>query len=223
MSDAKISRSTLELFLQCPRCYYREVVQGKRRPNGIIPRLNLAVDAILKREFDFYRTRQQPHPLMTQYRVDGLPLQHPDLQEWREASRGIRCLWQNRPVYGAVDDVWQLRDGSLAVVDYKATSVNDPVSEVVGERQSNARQLEMYTWIFHQAGFHMADVGYLVIANADREASTLSPAWPVSLTVMKLPLDTTWVEAALHDLVLVEARSELPKSARDCPWCKYFD
>jgi len=58
----KVSRSKLELFIECPRCFYldRRLVVG--RPPGYSFSLNSAVDALLKKEFDFHRAKQTPHP-----------------------------------------------------------------------------------------------------------------------------------------------------------------
>lgn len=223
MAGTRISRTALETYVQCARCYYREYVQGIRRPSGIVPRLNLAADAILKREFDAYRLRQEPHPVMQAYRVDAVPFQHPDLDRWREAARGLGCTLHDREIYGAIDDVWTYRDGTLAVVDYKATAVTDPVGEVVGERAANMRQLEVYSWILHQRGFAVADHGYLVVANGDREAPTMAPTWPISLTVVRLPLDWSWVPEAIESLLTIESRNTPPKAAPQCEWCSFID
>ena len=48
----KLSRSRLELFLNCPRCFYMDRRLGVDRPPGFPFNLNSAVDALLKKEFD---------------------------------------------------------------------------------------------------------------------------------------------------------------------------
>lgn len=54
----KLSRSKLELFTNCPRCYYLDRRLGIGQPPGFPFNLNSAVDALLKNEFDRYRARQ---------------------------------------------------------------------------------------------------------------------------------------------------------------------
>jgi len=55
-SDAKesfkLSRSKIDLFLQCPRCFYLDRRMGVGRPPGFPFALNSAVDKLLKKEFD---------------------------------------------------------------------------------------------------------------------------------------------------------------------------
>jgi hypothetical protein len=86
----KISRSGLELFANCPRCFYFDKRLGQARPPGFPFNLNSAVDKLLKREFDAYRDSKSPHPLMTQARIDAVPYAHPDLEKWRSNFTGIR-------------------------------------------------------------------------------------------------------------------------------------
>ena len=51
----KISRSKIDLFLECPRCFYLDVVKKIKRPPGFPFNLNNAVDMLLKKEFDRHR------------------------------------------------------------------------------------------------------------------------------------------------------------------------
>ena len=63
--DAKpfrLSRSKLELFMNCQRCFYLDRRLGIGQPPRFPFNLNSAVDFLLKKEFDDYRARQAPHP-----------------------------------------------------------------------------------------------------------------------------------------------------------------
>ena len=61
-SDAlfPLSRSKLDLYLNCPRCFYLDRRLGIGRPSGPPFTLNTAVDQLLKSEFDEYRVRGEP-------------------------------------------------------------------------------------------------------------------------------------------------------------------
>ncbi len=48
----KLSRSKIDLFLQCPRCFYLDRRQGISRPSGFPFNLNSAVDTLLKKDED---------------------------------------------------------------------------------------------------------------------------------------------------------------------------
>lgn len=60
----RISRSKIDLFLECPRCFYIDRRIGVSRPQGFPFNLNSAVDFLLKKEFDLHRKQKTPHPLM---------------------------------------------------------------------------------------------------------------------------------------------------------------
>ena len=60
----KLSRSRLEIFLTCPRCFYLDRRMGIGRVPLPAFTLNTATDTLLKREFDRHRADQTPHPLM---------------------------------------------------------------------------------------------------------------------------------------------------------------
>ena len=125
-----LSRSKLDSFLNCRRCFYLDRRLGVAQPPGYPFSLNSAVDALLKKEFDIHRTEKSPHPLFATYGIDALPFQHEKMQEWRDARRGVQYLHEpsNFLVSGAIDDIWVNPQGELHVVDYKATSKNGEVN-----------------------------------------------------------------------------------------------
>ena len=117
----KLSRSKLELFTECPRCFYLDRRLGVGRPQGPGFTLNAAVDHLLKKEFDVHRAAGSAHPLMEAYGIDAVPFQHEMLAEWRENFKGVQYLDRdnNLIITGAIDDVWINPKKELMVVDYK--------------------------------------------------------------------------------------------------------
>ena len=69
----RLSRSKVELFLSCPRCFYLDRRLGISRPASFPFNLNSAVDTLLKAEFDQYREAREPHPYMTEAGLDAIP------------------------------------------------------------------------------------------------------------------------------------------------------
>ena len=51
----KISRSKFFNFMSCKRCFYLDRVKGLKEPSMPGWALNVAVDELLKKEFDQYR------------------------------------------------------------------------------------------------------------------------------------------------------------------------
>src|SRR3989338_756054 len=87
----KLSRSKIDDFITCPRCFYIDRRLGVGRPPGYPFSLNIAVDALLKKEFDIHRAKNMTHPMMKAYGIDAVPFQHEKMDEWRDAMhRGIQ-------------------------------------------------------------------------------------------------------------------------------------
>src|SRR5438874_13816897 len=80
----KISRSKIDLFVQCPRCFWLDARLKISRPKGPPFTLNSAVDYLLKQEFDALRADGKQHPLQTEYGIDAKPCAHDQLNIWRE-------------------------------------------------------------------------------------------------------------------------------------------
>ena len=77
-----LSRTKLEQFVRCRRCFYLDRRLGIGQPPGYPFNLNSAVDQLLKNEFDGYRERGVPHPLMHDAGIDAIPAPHEQLDEW---------------------------------------------------------------------------------------------------------------------------------------------
>ena len=105
-----ISRSKIDLFLECPLCFYLDRRLGVGRPSMPAFTLNVAVDRLLKKEFDIYRAKKEAHPLMKRYKISAVPFAHADLDLWRENFTGVRFYHPetNLIISGAGGDVhWE--------------------------------------------------------------------------------------------------------------------
>ena len=60
----KLSRSRIENFCKCKKCFYLEEKLGISKPAQFPFNLNNAVDELLKNEFDNYRGTKDNHPLI---------------------------------------------------------------------------------------------------------------------------------------------------------------
>lgn len=52
-----LSPSTLNLYLECPRCFWLDKIKGIKRPRGIFPSLPSGMDLVIKNYFDKYRLK----------------------------------------------------------------------------------------------------------------------------------------------------------------------
>ena len=222
----KLSRSKIDLFLNCPRCFYMDRRLGVGRPPGFPFNLNSAVDALLKKEFDIHRAKKTAHPLMEEYGIDAVPYQSEKMDEWRDSlRRGIQHLHEktNLLLTGGVDDVWVNPKGELIIVDYKATSKNGEVNLDADWQIGYKRQMEMYQWLFRKNGFEVAETGYFVYCNGDADKEAFDGKLEFDIKVIPYKGDDSWVEKALADAKKCLTSSRIPKASDDCDYCQYVE
>jgi len=148
----KLSRSKIDLFLNCPRCFYLDRRLGVGRPPMFPYTLNSAVDALLKKEFDIHRSKGEAHPMMEHYKIDAIPFKHEKMDEWRNNFTGIQYLHKptNLLIFGAIDDIWINPDKELIIVDYKSTSKDGDINLDADWQIGYKRQMEIYQWLFRK-------------------------------------------------------------------------
>ena len=221
----KLSRSKLDMFMQCARCFYLDRRLGIAPPSGPVFTLNVAVDTLLKKEFDIHRAHGTQHPLLKTYGVDAVPLQHPDIDTWRTNFVGIQHLHvpTNFLVFGAVDDLWVNSKGQRHVVDYKATSKAGEVAELQDTKWHNQyrRQVEVYQWLLRQNGFTVSDTASFVYVNGKKDRAAFDGKLEFDVRLIAHQGNGVWVDGALQAAHRCLVANELPVSASDCDYCRY--
>lgn len=220
-----LSRSKIDLFMECQRCFYIDNVLGTARPPGFPFNLNSAVDALLKKELDAHRSAGTQHPLAKAYGLDAIPLKHAKMDDWRNAlSEGVKCVHKETglTVRGGVDDIWVNKEGELIVIDYKATSKDGTIESLDEEwHRGYKRQLEVYQWLLRQNGFNVSDTGYWFYANASKDREAFDGRLDFELTLVPYTGSTDWIDGALVDLKKCLDSKELPPAGATCDYCTY--
>jgi hypothetical protein len=219
-----LSRSKVELYLDCARCFWLDRRQGIARPSGPPFNLNSAVDQLLKNEFDRYRSAQQPHPLMVEAGLHAVPHAHPQLAAWRENFKGVRSVHRETglELFGAIDDLWRdLDSGALIVADYKATSKSGEVSLDAAWQISYKRQMEFYQWLLRRQGLEVSRRGWFVYANGRRDRPAFEGRLEFTLRMIPYDGDDGWVEGTLAAIRETLMRVEAPPPPSDCEFCSY--
>lgn len=224
-----LSRTALEDYLKCPRCFYLhrrlKLPQMRRVPLT----LAIATDALLKNEFDAIRATGQAHPLWVRENLQVRAYEHPELEVWRSNFKGqrVRHPTTGATITGAVDDIWQHRDtGEIFIVDYKSTSKQETPSLEGGFGPQYQRQMEIYQWIFRQAGFDVSAIGYFLYVNACKRGTfydeTLQGIMRFETTLIAYRGDDDWVDGVIEQAVNCWRSTTLPESGPDCEICPYL-
>lgn len=225
-SPYKLSRSKINDFILCPRCFYLDRKAGIGQPSGPAFSLNNAVDALLKKEFDILRENGQKHAICEEYGIDAVPFKHEKMEEWRDSlHHGIQYLHEptNLLICGGVDDVWVKPDGELIIVDYKATAKNGEIEwdDSAKHHQAYKRQMELYQWLFRKNGFEVSDTGYFVYVNGQTDRDGFHGKLEFTAKLLPHAGSTDWVEPTLQAIHKCLVSDSLPESANDCEFCQY--
>lgn len=221
----KISRSKIDLFVECPRCFYLDRRLGVSRPQGFPFNLNSAVDTLLKKEFDIYRKQKTPHPLMESYGIEAVPFQDKRMEKWRENFTGVETFFApaNFVVFGAVDDIWINKEEELIVVDYKATSKETEVTLDADWQDGYKRQMEVYQWLLRANGLEVSDTGYFVYANGKRDREAFDGKLEFDIKIIPYTGSDKWVEKTLMDMKKCLDSGDIPKASSSCDYCAYLN
>jgi hypothetical protein len=220
----RISRSKIDLFVDCPRCFWLDQRLGIARPSFPAFSLNNAVDELLKREFDAHREEGTPHPIMREHHLEAVPLQDPRLEEWRDAlRRGVQYhhTKHNLILRGGVDDIWKHKNGELIVVDYKATSKKE-VPTIEGYwQQGYKRQVEIYQWLLRGIGEKVSSTAYFVYVNGRSNDPSFGGRLNFDTHLISYAGDDSWIEETVGRLAATLRSEEAPDKREACEYCGY--
>jgi len=218
----KLSRSKVELFINCPKCFYLDRRLGVSQPPGYPFTLNSAVDTLLKKEFDLHRDAATSHPLMKAYGLDMIPYRHEKMNEWRETFKGLQ--YHHKPtnfiMTGAVDDLWVDKTGKIVVVDYKSTAKSSQVNLDADWQIGYKRQMEIYQWLLRELGFEVSETGYFVYCNGKTDRKAFDAKLEFDIDLIPYKGDPSWVENVLLGIKKC-LNGEVPASGKDCDFCNY--
>ena len=223
----KLSRSKIDLFVQCPRCFYIDNKFGTKRVPIPSFLLNSAVDHQLKQEFDAYRAKGSKHPLQEEYEIDAKPAEHEKIDEWRENFKGVQYLHEptNLLISGAIDDLWVNSKDEYIIVDYKATARDEPIVELNEDNKYHdgyKRQMEIYQWLVRKNNLKVSDTAYFVYCTGKRDQKSFDKAIEFDVKLIPYIGDDSWVESTIGKIKECLESNQIPESGEGCEHCAWW-
>lgn len=223
MNDRKsiqLSPNSLNLFLECPSCFWLEKGLGIKRPPPYPYALNSAVDVLLKQEFDEYRQKGEQHPLLLENDIPAMLFPNQDLlNQWRSNLNGIRHYDHKigATLFGALDDVLQFEDGNLAPLDYKSTG-----SQVAKVYDRFQLQMDIYTYLLEKNGFNTPRKGYLAFYIVDKTEG-FRDRLPFKKELHEIETNPDDVPELFSDAVSLLRKEKHPLHNSDCKFGQWFN
>lgn len=215
-----LSPNSLNLYLECPHCFWLDKNLGIKRPPPYPYALNSAVDALLKEEFDTYRVKNLPHPMLKDNNINAHLFPNQKLlNQWRNNFAGIRYFDQQlqATLFGAVDDVLEFDDNKIAPLDYKSTG-----STAANVYDRFQLQLDTYTFLMEKNGFQTPRKGYLAFYIVDKSKGFIDRL-PFRKEMVQIDTNPSDIYSIFNDAVLTLRQESPPPHSRDCPFKKWFD
>lgn len=214
----RISRSGLKLFTECPRCFWLDCKHKVKRPPGYPYTLSAAVDYLVKQEFDVFRKKGVLPPVFASEGIDAKLYTGPELAEWRENFKGISYYDEDldATLYGAVDDILEFSDGSLAVVDYKSTG-----SREINIYNDYRQQMDIYSHLLGRNDFTTQPHAYFVFYIVDKTGGGFQKVLPFNEEIRRIDVDPSWVPEIFERAVLTARQDKCPEAHMDCKHCDY--
>ena len=215
----QLSPNSLNLYLECPHCFWLEKKQGIKRPPAYPYALNQAVDTLLKQEFDSYRAKGEVHPLISAHNIPAKLFSNQDLlNQWRSNFVGIRFYDSDleAALFGAVDDILEFEDGKLAPMDYKSTG-----SAVANVYDRFQLQMDVYTHLLEKNGFLTPKKGYLAFYIVDKE-NGFGGRLPFRKELHEIETNPLDIPGIFKEAVALLRRTTPPPHSPDCKFGQWL-
>ena len=160
-------------MLECPRCFWLQLVKKERRPDTPFPSLPSGMDKVLKEHFDRFMEKGELPPELKEQECakDGCRLfnDKEKLKVWRSNFKGIEFLDKSSNIllHGAIDNLL-IKGKKLIVLDYKTRGF--PVKDDTHEHYIN--QMDLYNLLLRENGYQTEDYTYLLFYYPNRVTET---------------------------------------------------
>ena len=213
-SKIRLSPSSLNLFLECPRCFWLDKNKGIKRPRDIFPSLPGGMDSVIKKYFDSYRLNSDMPPEIKGKITGVLFSDIATLEKWRNWRKSELCYEDRESraiLVGALDDCL-VEDDFYIPLDYKTRGYElkeDP-------RRYYQNQLDCYCLMLEYSGFRTKGLAYLLYYWPEEVEQNGVVRFHVEPIRIKTNIESAkkTVKNAAKLLSL-----PMPKSNPDCEYC----
>jgi len=214
----RLSPSSLNLFNDCPRCFFMEKVNGIKRPRGIFPSLPGGMDTIIKNYFDGHRAKGTLPPEIDGKISGTLFADQYKIQRWRNwRTSDLKYTDPHGHVLnGAIDDLI-INDSTFEPFDYK-TRASAPKGDC---RQYYGTQMDTYGLMLEASGYPTNGTGWLLYFFPVKIDDI--GLFKFETELVKIPLDLDNAKNTLARAIETMGMTTPPAPKIDCPYCVFYD
>jgi len=179
----------------------------------------MAVDVLLKEEFDTYRAKGELHPLLVANNIPAKLFPNQQLlNEWRSNFKGIRYYDQqlDASLFGAVDDILEFNNGDLAPLDYKSTG--SAVAKVYDRFQL---QMDVYTFLLEKNDYTTNRKGCLAFYVVDKN-NGFQGKLPFKKEIIMIDTNPDYVQKLFGEAVALLRGNKPTSHSPDCQFGQWL-
>jgi CRISPR/Cas system-associated exonuclease Cas4 (RecB family) len=211
----KISPSSLNLYLECPRCFWLQLNEGLKRPEQPSSTLPMGIDLTLKAYFDHWRKKGGVPPILKGKLPGKLLSDQALIAKFRSRS----FEWYDKKVdayfTGILDDALDLEDGIIVPLDNKTRGF-PPLEPHI----AHLTQMSAYTLLLRENGFKTKNLAYLIYWFFNHKSFDLESPMHFNVTVEEVNTKPDEVLALFEEAAKM-LREPMPPRSADCAFCAY--
>ena len=211
----KLSPSSINLMIECPRCFWLAIHKIWKRPEGIFPSLPSGMDKVLKEHFDKFMKKGELPPEIREYGINnGYKLfdDKKKLDIWRSNFKGMQYKDKTSGTIlrGAIDNILK-KENKLIVLDYKTRGF--PLKEDTHEHYQ--AQMDIYNFLLRKNGYETEDYTYLLFYYPKEVSDTGELIFNTKL--IKIKTNAEQGKKYFDDAIKL-LKEECPE--KTCEWCE---
>ncbi len=202
-----LSPSTLNIFRDCPRCFWLQINCEIKRPRGPFPSIASGLDRVIKEYFDSYREQGTLPPLLKDKIEGKLIPQLPKKLFFNDNSK-------NAALIGMLDECLVLPENLYVPLDYKTRGSlpNDA-------HPAYQLQMDMYTLLLEKNNYKTNNIAYLLYFVP--RSGKLHEGIPFEVKIIEVKTSIDRALDIFHE-ALDLLKAPIPGSSENCEYCNWI-
>jgi len=205
----KLSPSSLNLFLECPRCFWLYLNKGIKRPSIPVATITTGLDKVIKEYCNLYRAKGILPPIL-EGKVLGKLMRHLPKKGWLEFSEAKI----NAKIGGYLDECLDLGNNFYAALDHKTRG-----SKPESTHRAHQFQMDVYTFLLERNRFPTKKLAYLIYYIPKSVAAKDTVEFEIIASEIKT--DPGRAEKVFYDAVFA-LRQPIPQGNNECGFCQWM-
>lgn len=206
----RLSPTSLNLFLECPRCFWLYLNKGIKRPSIPVATITTGLDRVIKEYFNLYRVKGVLPPLL-ENKLPGKLISNLPKKGWLDFTDSkLEAL-----LGGYLDECLDLGNNFYAALDHKTRG-----SKPQETHKAHKFQMDVYTFLLEQNRFPTKRLAYLVYYIP--KAVTVNQTIEFEVVPSEVKTDPERAKSVFSDAVTL-LKGPIPLAPADCAFCKWTD